>query len=286
MNCIVCNKNSFKTVLTSIKNPRLPLGEPSYEYKECEYCHVWLLDPFPSQSVLNQIYDKKYNLYEETSASLITKVLESISENRITSVNKYIKQNNKILDIGCGNGSFMEQIKNNQVDVYGTEWSEYASKIAREKLQNDHIFKGDIANIPWNHKFDIITAWHVLEHNREPNVFINDLKSKLSSEGYFILEVPNADSEVLKMTKENYAWLSIPEHVTYWNKRSLEGLAKMHGFEVVESITPFAMPLLYAKSQSNSFKEKINSFFMQWKSAKANKGDILRQVWKLCPEKQ
>ncbi|MDQ3098176.1 MAG: class I SAM-dependent methyltransferase [bacterium] len=283
MNCVVCNHSDLTPALKDIKNPRLPLGAPTYQYLKCNKCDLWMLDPYPSQELLNQIYDSSYNLYEDTSEGVISKILSQFSPSRIQTVTKYLKGKSNLLDVGCGNGTFLQQINGRNVEAYGTEWSEYAARLAKQKINQEHIHVGELQDIPWKEKFNCITAWHVLEHNRQPNNFISSIKQKITDDGYFILEVPNSNSEVLNRTNKKYAWFSIPEHVTYWNERALQDLAKNHGFEVLESRTPFAMPLLYAKSRTNSAIQKLESLVVQWRASRNKRGDIIRQVWKVCP---
>ncbi len=278
MKCVVCNKTDGHTMLEGIPNPR-KVGNPFYRYFECNNCKLWMLEPFPGQDILTKIYNENYNLYENVSDNLPTKVMNLLSKNRITTTTNYCKSGQKLLDVGCGNGSFLFDMKNRNVDVYGTEWSEYAAGLAKKRLQLDTIFSGDIPNLPWTHKFDCITAWHVLEHNPDPNHFILSIKEKLIPSGYFIIEVPNAESEVLKRTGNKYPWFSIPEHVTYWSDSSLRYLAEQNRFKVIISETPFAMPFLYAKATTNTMRNKLKSIQIQWTASQQKKGDILRQVW-------
>ncbi len=276
MKCVLCSHEDFTTVINGISNPR-KVGEREYSYLQCRNCHLWMLSPYPSQQELTQIYDSSYQLYEEESETLVTTILENIAGSRIDLIKKYLPDGSKIIDIGCGTGTFLKKLKNAKYHIHGTEWSESAGNKAKEKINDSNaITIGDINQV--EEQYDAATMWHVLEHNLDPLKCIEDIKSKVPK-GYLFIEVPNAKSLVLQNTNENYPWLSIPEHVTYWTDDSLKFLANTTGFEVVESGTPLAMIMLYAKAKGSYYK--LLSPFLQSYAALTSKGDILRQVWKI-----
>lgn len=276
MKCVLCSHEDFTTVVTGISNPR-KIGEREYSYQECRNCQLWMLSPYPSPQELTQIYDSSYQLYEEESDTVTATLLETIVGSRINLIKKYLREGSKILDVGCGTGTFLKKLKAAKYQVHGTEWSESAGNKAKEKIYDSTaITIGEVKQV--NGEYDAASMWHVLEHNPEPLKCLEDIKSKLHK-GYLFIEVPNAKSLVLQNTNEKYPWLSIPEHVTYWNDDSLRFLAAVSGFQVVESSTPLAMIMLYGKAKGGYYK--VLSPFLQCYAALTGKGDILRQVWKL-----
>ena len=104
-------------------------------------------------------------------------------------VKKHYKKNKgSILDIGCGEGQFLEAMPK-QFEKYGLEISEHALKILKEKKikakKEDFVKK-----IPFNKKFDIITMFDSLEHSSNLNKTIKLIKEKMSADSIFVLEVP------------------------------------------------------------------------------------------------
>jgi len=93
----------------------------------------------------------------------------------------------KILDIGCGQGAFLEEIKTYYSETWGIEVKTKEAKIAKTKV--DKILVGkveDLINeIPDNY-FDCITLNDVLEHLLEPTEVLSYLKSKLSKDGILV----------------------------------------------------------------------------------------------------
>ncbi|MDQ3239090.1 MAG: class I SAM-dependent methyltransferase [bacterium] len=237
-----------------------------------------MLDPYPDLDQLKQVYNSEYNLYQEASKSFLTKLVELFSQSRTDLVKKYIQPPKKILDIGCGLGAFLKEMLDLGYEVKGTEWNNTASQVASEKIGNGNVITSELSQI--SEKYHIITLWHVLEHNPTPIDLINEIKKLLQPHSLLFIEVPNSSSITIKSSQSNYAWYSIPEHVTYWNYQSLKYFADNNNFEILESSTPFSMPFLYSKSQSNSFS-LIISPFVQFYASLTGRGDIIRQVWRL-----
>jgi 2-polyprenyl-3-methyl-5-hydroxy-6-metoxy-1,4-benzoquinol methylase len=61
--------------------------------------------------------------------------------------------------------------------------------------------------------FDVITAFHVLEHVPDPRAMLRGLVSKLAPGGRVVIEVPNSDDALLTLY-ESEAF----RHFTYWSQ--------------------------------------------------------------------
>lgn len=103
---------------------------------------------------------------------------------------KYIKKNDDVLEIGAGDASFLDVL--NIKNYIGLEFNDQAINRASEK--GVKLFKSSVesfAENPENHyKFDVVCAFHVLEHVEKPKEFIKACKLLLRPEGILILAVP------------------------------------------------------------------------------------------------
>jgi 2-polyprenyl-3-methyl-5-hydroxy-6-metoxy-1,4-benzoquinol methylase len=78
-------------------------------------------------------------------------------------ITQKIKKSFSILDVGCGNPSFLNAIqKNLHADCTGIDFLIMDGKNNFWKFKS---FKSSIANFNPNQKFDVITLWHYLEHD-------------------------------------------------------------------------------------------------------------------------
>ena len=94
-----------------------------------------------------------------------------------------------ILDIGAATGKFLSIAREYKLDVFGVEYSSYASQEAKDKY-GFNFFVGDLENFQSDEKFDLIHLNHVFEHLVNPNASIRKIDSLLSDDGIIYIEVP------------------------------------------------------------------------------------------------
>jgi hypothetical protein len=93
--------------------------------------------------------------------------------------------------------------------------------------------------------FDAISMWDVLEHVRDPITFLAAAASLLKSQGYLALNVPNLDSLPARLLGRSWP-LVLPEHLNYFNKKSLRLAVQKAGMRLVCFGTrPAAFSLCY-----------------------------------------
>jgi SAM-dependent methyltransferase len=152
---------------------------------------------------------------------------------------KYIKKRTKkgeLLDIGAGTGVFAQIARNNGFNVCANDISKYANTVlTKRKIET---FFGPInSKIFPKNRFQIVTAWDVVEHMSNVDEMILAVKSALKKGGYFFLTTPDTGSWDARLTgKKWYGYKKLPEHLIFLNRKSVTTLLLKHGFEVVEII--------------------------------------------------
>jgi SAM-dependent methyltransferase len=107
---------------------------------------------------------------------------------------KNLNSNEKVLDIGCGNGylSYDMVTKVQGVKVVGIELNDRNIEFARKHYKHDNLnfLKGDaLSNDIPEDKYDVITLSNVLEHIKKRVEFLKNLKRRFSPKR-FIIRVP------------------------------------------------------------------------------------------------
>ena len=80
----------------------------------------------------------------------------------------------KVLEIGCGPGHFLQIFQEQHCDVTGIDHSEDHLRQARKRLGNAaELIKGDLADLPFSDsEFDIVTMIHTLDSASDPDQMI------------------------------------------------------------------------------------------------------------------
>jgi SAM-dependent methyltransferase len=149
-------------------------------------------------------------------------------------VKHYIRTPGRILDVGCASGLFLHYAQKANWEVVGIEPSELLFRKARESLgPQAEIYCGTLESVtkPLT-SLDAITLWDVLEHVADPVNFLRICASLLKPGGYLFANVPNLDSIQSRILGSRWPLL-LPEHLNYFNRRSLHLCAKKAGLQWV-----------------------------------------------------
>jgi len=148
---------------------------------------------------------------------------------RVNLIKALLNKKSSILDVGCGEGLFLKEIKGLVRNVTGLEPTEFYADYARKELKID-VRQGVIENTDFSEgSFDIITMFHVLEHFNDPDIALEKIYSWLRPGGSLVIEVPDITSPYARYKR--LAWeLIIPEHRFHFTERSLTGLLFKHSF--------------------------------------------------------
>jgi 2-polyprenyl-3-methyl-5-hydroxy-6-metoxy-1,4-benzoquinol methylase len=146
------------------------------------------------------------------------------------------RKTNRILDVGCGNGDFLQVAKELGWEIYGTEFTEDAARHAREK--GAHMFVGPLdASAIAVKDFDIIVSFEVMEHINTPVEQATHIFNLLRSGGLFYFTTPNFNALERYYLKADYPVISYPEHLIYWTPRTISLLLTSIGFKKIKVLT-------------------------------------------------
>jgi 2-polyprenyl-3-methyl-5-hydroxy-6-metoxy-1,4-benzoquinol methylase len=161
--------------------------EPDFNLCRCNLCGYVFDNPRPSFAEISAFYSQagKYDVWlkEEQARDMLwkrrlTKLLQSGARGRL-------------LDIGAGYGQFLHHAQPFFSDVTGTEVSQSAVALAKQKYRLS-LLAGQVEELDLPpQSFDTITLFHVLEHVLDPCMLINRCRALLRAQGTLIIAVPN-----------------------------------------------------------------------------------------------
>jgi 2-polyprenyl-3-methyl-5-hydroxy-6-metoxy-1,4-benzoquinol methylase len=146
---------------------------------------------------------------------------------------RFIGENITLLDIGCGEGFFLDQIRTKKnCAVTGLEFNQKAVEKCREK--GIEVYKTSINEFAADHaeKFDAVCLFQVLEHIVEVREFLEAALKTLKKGGILIVGVPNNKPYIF--LRDKFCMLNLPPHHTgLWNETSLKSLSRHFDIETV-----------------------------------------------------
>ena len=190
---------------------------------------------------------------------------------------KNLAPGSKVLEVGCGTGSFIFSLKEKGFDCTGLELNKAAAEVCRKKglivyneLLDEHLLKHA-------GKYDAVCAFQVLEHVYDVRSFINECLQCLKPGGKLIMGVPNNNPYFFKYDK--YHTLNLPPHHSgLWNKESFE---KLPGFFPMRVDKIKIEPLIHREYFLMVYMKQIKLEGLYKKIRKIGPGIINRLSWPL-----
>lgn len=235
----------MKTVCPFCKNPKAEvlLKNKKYTLVSCTNCSLAYLTPMPTSGQIKKIYQQDYFKNDKDLAGGygdyrgMEKVLKKESQRRIKFIKTFTNKN-KLLDLGCGLGTFLKVARETGFIVSGNDISSHAQKVVKDGLKIP-FYQGEVskANLP-KESFDIVTAWDVFEHILQVNETFQSVARSIKPGGFLFLTTPNIkswDSQILG--KHWYGYKKIPEHLIFFSPQSIRKILEANSFNIIATKT-------------------------------------------------
>ena len=135
-----------------------------------------------------------------------------------------------VLDIGCATGEFALAAQAAGWEGSGVELADTARKQAADR--GLHMY--ETLEEP-SDRFGLITMFHVLEHMIEPLPSLRRCRELVEIGGLLVIELPQWGSLGRRVRGSRWAQLRPPEHITFFNARSLATALSLTGWQVIRS---------------------------------------------------
>ena len=237
-NCPVCGSTDILFVFT-VKD--YTVSGQTFEIWECKFCTLRFTQDIPDFTSIGPYYKSEdYISHSNTSKGLISRLYKAVRNRSLFQKRKLIEKitglrKGKLLDLGSGIGSFMDEMVHHGWDVTGIEPDRDARTAALRLYKitltgNDHFDE-----LPAN-SFDVITLWHVLEHVHDLHDYVILLKKLLKENGKIFIAVPNYTSYDGMKYGAHWAAYDVPRHLYHFSPASMKWLLNTAGFQLTEEV--------------------------------------------------
>lgn len=226
--CPICSGVKFQKVRSYFGKASF-FSDKTNILLKCSNCELVFMEPMPTELQLENFYKTYWSSHNPVQSA--SKVSLLIYKSQMQSRYEFLKarigslNNLIILDYGAGHGLFRDTILSNEQNIkyYAVE----ADNKIVQQLKSNGVNAFSQMNELQNVEFDIIVAFHVMEHLLDSKAFIENLLKRLKKNGLLYIEVPNMDY----LWKEN-----LEPHILFYNESSLKFLFEslsLVGFEII-----------------------------------------------------
>ena len=230
-NCPVCNSTESKVHLES-KNFRINMKP--FTVKECTSCTMRYTSPLPAENEIGEYYaSENYISHTGTKKGLINTLFHMVRFITIRSKFRLISKvgnGKKLLDVGAGNGVFLNFVNKKGWDVNGVELDDTSRAHIEETLGKK-----------------IATT-----------VNDNEEKGKLKKDGTLLVAVPNCASHDEKRYQDFWSAYDLPIHLYHFRPQNVKDLFAQFDMEVVD-IKPMKFDAYWISLESEKYKNGVKN---------------------------
>jgi 2-polyprenyl-3-methyl-5-hydroxy-6-metoxy-1,4-benzoquinol methylase len=259
----------------------LPVEAEEVMAVRCTSCGLIYLNPRPTQHAITSLYEKYYGSTPKETSSL----QKGLRANRMLRrlwhwyCGQYLgevldKAKGVVLDVGCGTGDLLEELKKKGCDVHGVELNSESVNICKKRGLDVRCENFDTLSFP-DQMFDTVILWHVIEHLPSPQRALEKIRRVLKPGGTLFLYCPNVDSYMARLFDRYWFAWQIPFHFYHFSPGTLRRIAERSSFKpkALETVTPefcvkYSLDLLLRKRGDAVSKmilrsRLLRSFFFQ-----------------------
>jgi SAM-dependent methyltransferase len=234
IHCPICESSEIRTIgpilhpqPTLVAGVEIDLGDTSYSLRSCRQCTFQFKDPPIPSEILMACYTQADSANWETNPDphfrkfdVLRNVIEKYSTGR------------RILDIGCFNGALLKYLGKDW-QKFGIEPSADAARLA--EARGVHILAPMLEDVDFGQTpFNAVVAIDVVEHVADPLGFFRRTGDLVAPGGVLVVLTGDTRSLAWRLQRSMYWYCSLPEHVSYYSRKSLDmvgSIIGMHGIE-------------------------------------------------------
>jgi 2-polyprenyl-3-methyl-5-hydroxy-6-metoxy-1,4-benzoquinol methylase len=261
--CPLCGQAGY--LLFENQKDRLFGASGKWNTMQCQSdsCKLLWLNPMPNKEDIGKAYANYYThltgrtnilpfLYPIENGYLSVRYGYSLETNRMKRLLSYLiylfpteraeidfsilhlsnNERGKLLDIGCGSGTFISKMANLGWDAHGIDFDAKAIEVCVQNGLNAQT--GDLFSQQYpDNYYDTIVLNHVIEHLYDTLDVIKECFRVLKPNGKLIIATPNTNSWMFRFKfKQNWFSLQPPGHLQLFNLKNLSNILHKQGFEI------------------------------------------------------
>lgn len=171
----------------------------------------------------------------------------------------------KLLEVGSGEGFVLSAAAERGLQMTGVDYQAAPVDAFNPDIRDrftasdpnlylkERIVSGD--------RYDAIVLQNVLEHVRDPEGLLADLRTILADTGVLLVQIPNDFSALQHLATEKgrldrETWFAPPQHLTYWNAENVRPYMAAQGYEIIDGFTDFPIETFLWGAPTNYSKDR------------------------------
>ena len=209
----------------------------SWPVVRCRRCGLVYVNPRIDAAARNAYYEFKNPVdFEFVHAWFVNNAdLQRATWQRFLRVIQRYCLTGRLLDVGCGTGSFLIEAQNSGYTVLGQEVAPYFVKFCRAQ-HGLTVYEGDLGTLTLDPaSFDCVTAFDVIEHHPNPRQMLRQIRRLLKPGGVIVISTHDIGNFFARLYGRRWRHMNPIGHLTFFTRPTLAKLLVACGFRVQQS---------------------------------------------------
>ena len=269
MSCPFCNSQKHKESCL----PSTIFNDKKFDYLRCINCKLVYINPIPDNADLHKMYPPSYQAgIDSTILSNQYKKLIGLrfSYGYQFDLLKSLGFSSRVVDYGCGAANFIMNANASGLNCDGVEFNAEHVSILKEKIPESNFYTVDDF-LASDEKVNLIRLSNVFEHFTNPKEELLQLKNKINTGGYFLIEGPiefnfnfalqfrKVYFSLRKKINKSYVASHTPTHIIFSNLKNQLDFFEALGLETIHvKVNEAEWPFPQSFKQANGVVSKFN----------------------------
>jgi SAM-dependent methyltransferase len=224
VHCPACSGRDVRAV------EEWPLGK-KHRAAACGECGLLFVHPQPSPETLQAYYapDGRWRAKRAAKEANAQTRTKGGAPAMMAALDRHFPASRppagaRVLDFGCGTGAWLNSFQDCGWETSGVEPSSDAAFVRHQRLPA----------VPSDGRFDLVIAYHVLEHLPRPLDTLRELSQAIRPEGHCLVSVPRLDT--VAVHRDVGYCLQSRTHIVAYTEACLRGLLARAGLTTVAAL--------------------------------------------------
>lgn len=230
--CLLCDSVRHRVLLEAADDH--PGGtQLRFAVVQCANCGFCFTNPRPDVESMAQFYAHDYlphaaGATKPAPRTLWRPLLDLLRGNYRRHLP--VRGGGRLLDFGCGGGSFLQRMRADGWQVTGVD----VAAAAIEQLRSEAGLHAVVGSLPHADlepaSYDMVTMWESLEHVHNPLEVLRAAHDLLVPGGELLVATPNIDSLAFRWFGQAWWGLDLPRHLSHFTPWTLQLMLNRAGF--------------------------------------------------------
>jgi SAM-dependent methyltransferase len=235
--CPLCGATRGKIVLLA-RDTWTKDGDARHAIVRCSVCSVRYTSPRYKKDLRRLAYGPSYPFHLRAKDALETgrpidraRAREPFFD-RARRVCELEPTPGRVLDLGCGDGFFLDVMRDHGWETVGVDFEPSVVSFAKERLALDaRVLEIESEPLP-SGLFDAVTIWGGLQLTYRPQRLLEKIRGALAPRGLLAIGVSNIKSAGAIVFKQHWYGLGVPRHLVHFTPETLKRLLGWSGYRV------------------------------------------------------